>query len=250
MNLKGLTVIHKTEGKGTITDFYEKSNRFNVKYDSGTEKPYQYPDPFRYGVLKFEDPDMNAQVEKDIKVLDKKLTSFKKNGETVTGLKDTKTVPAKYEDPLTADELKHGISYGTTASSIYDALCKNVLFNWNKANRRVFTAMNVLYSYNCTEEGYAVWFIPYSSYTMNKQPDKEIVNNIIDGSNDIEELFDKERALSIRKNNEDLGGIVLAFVKNKFGQYEFWGVMKKTEISLDKPPYRIYNKLISKTYRP
>lgn len=246
MELKNVVVTHPRDGKGIITDFYKNSNHFVVKFNNGAERHYQYPNDFKYNILKIDDAAIMAQIEKDLLVLNNKATSFEVDGTLFYGQKDNKVTPAPELNPAEVNELKKGFSYGTNALEIYDALCQN--FNWDTSKRNYFAKMKSLGEKACTPEGYTVWFMAYSSYTMTKKKKSNgIVNNLIIGSNDIEEICDLDAK---RKPTDYIGEIRIVFVKNNFGQYEFWGVLRTTEVECEIPPYRVYGKYISDTYSP
>ena len=247
MNFVGKRVKHSKDGYGTITEFYDKSKRFNVKYDNGIERPYEYPRDFDGPVLSTDDQELKEQIEYDLMISRPNVISYTFNGKQFHGKRDTKSSLAPYSDPLTATCLEHGTSYGETAYKIYQALCKNSSFNWKLENKGKFSQQQHLYAENCTQEGYVVWFLAYSTYAGTKSESRGITNNIESGTNNVLEEWDNDRDDA---PTERLGDVNITFIKNKHGQYEFWGVMKVVKVNNTAKPFTILKEFISDKYVP
>ena len=247
MEFIGKRVKHVKDGFGTITDFYTTSKRFNVKFDSGVERPYEYPASFDNSVLSTDDQELNDQIEHDLMISKSNVTTYNFNNKQFYGQYDDKQSPAPFIDPLTAISLIKGYSYGETAYKIYQALCKNEAFGWASEHKGRFSQQQHLYAQHATREGYAVWFLAYSSYTMTKSKTRGITNNLELKTNNIEEVWDNAATEPpVDEENE----ITITFVKNRQGQYEFWGVMRKKEINKTQWPFRVYSEFVSKEYVP
>ena len=249
MNLTGKEVNHSKFGVGVVTNFYPRTGRFNVKFSDGTEKPYEYPKDFKYGTLKINDPEINAQLEKDIMVTNNKAATFIKDGKQFYGLRDPKGgSDAPYKDPLKVDQLEHGVAYGRSAEEIYNALCQNSIFNWNKSKAYKFGPKARLYAEGCTETNESVWFLAYSTY--NSSRNSKIGTNVVDiKTNDIEQIHDTDE-FKDRLSEGSVGETQVVFVKNLAGQYEFWGVMRITGVNNEVKPFSTYSKFLSPIYRP
>lgn len=247
MNFVGKRVKHIKDGLGTITDFYTTSKRFNVKFDNGIERPYEYPNSFDCNVLSTDDRELNDQIEHDLTVSKSNVATYNFNNKQFYGQYDDKQSPAPFIDPLTATSLVKGFSYGETAYKIYQALCKNEVFGWAAEHKGKFSQQQHLYAQHATKEGFAVWFVAYSSYTGAKSKTRGITNNLELNTNNIEEEWDYTTTdQPVDEENE----ITITFVKNRHGQYEFWGVMRKTEINRTQLPYRVYSEFVSDNYVP
>lgn len=249
MEFVGKKVLHSRDGEGTITAFYDNSRRFNVRFADGTERPYQYPDDFDGSVLTTNDRELQEQIDMDLMLSKGQAISYSFNGRSLFGLSDSKSSDAPYADPKTVTSLKKGTSYGESASRIYQSFCENKAFNWNIENKGSFGQQKPLYAQNCTREGYSVWFLAYSSYNLSKNEKRGVTNNIEAGTNNITVELDigsKDAPI------ENTGEVMVTFVKNRKGQYEFWGVLSTKEGDVNKTvePYTIYNRFVSDTYVP
>ena len=245
----GKRVLHSSDGKGIITEFRGYNNYFKVKFDNGVERLYEYPEDFDSTFLIADDEELKAIIDKDLKLWNGELINYTFNGKELYGLSDSKETKALEADPNTTKTLIKGYSYGSDAHSIYKSLCANKAFNWDGNNSSRFAKQQSLYSKNCTQEGYAVWFLSYSSYNFSKNEKRGIANNIEESTNNINEEWD----LNIDdKPVEDAREIKVTFVKNNKGQYEFWGVLLTNEEDINKTdkPYSVYNRFVSDTYIP
>ena len=82
---------------------------------------------------------------------------------------------------------------------------------------------------------------------MTKSKTRGITNNLELKTNNIEEVWDNAATEPpVDEENE----ITITFVKNRHGQYEFWGVMRKKEINKTQWPFRVYSEFVSKEYVP
>lgn len=248
MSFVNKTVRHSKDGYGTIKSFRDNNNTFVVQFNNGVERIYNYPDDFDNSVLSIEDNELQNKIEQDIKIKNGEIVNYIFNGKSLYGKSDSKPNGAITEDPLLAIGLKKGISYGVNAQKIYQALCDNKHFNWNQKNASKFAKQQSLYSKNCTNNGYSVWFVAYSSYNLSKNENRGVANNI-EENNDIYEEWDIGAG---GPPAEDSDEIKIVFVKNKKGQYEFWGVMitKIEDVNKEKEPYYVYNHHISDDFYP
>ena len=246
INLIGKTITHTSLGNGVITNFYPNKQRFTVKFENGSEMLYQYPIDFKYGILKLNDNEANAELEIELSIINKEILKISKAGKDYLGIIDPKggTV-APYKNPLEVDKLEHGIAYGTKAEDIYNDLCHNPAFNWNKSKAYMFGPKMRLAATNGTKANETVWFLPYSTYNNDKN--NKIGTNIIYSNYDIEQVHDTP-LFNDKLSSGYIGETQIVFIKNLAGQYEFWGEMKITEINNEKKPYSTYSKFVSGVY--
>ena len=252
MNFVGKRVKHIKDGLGTITDFYTTSKRFIVRFDNGIERPYQYPDIFG-SVLSTDDPEMICQIQIDTKVNNGTVIKRIVGNKVLYGLTDKGNRRAQFADPAKTKYLEKDISYGTNAQDIYISLCNNPAFSWDISKKNSFSIMSHLYSQDCTldYEKCSVWFVSYSSFNESINETRDIVNNIED-TNDyknwgISEVWGENAA---GPPVEKEGEINITFVKNKSGQYIFWGVLRVKELENQNKPYHVFKEFVSDTYFP
>ena len=148
-------------------------------------------------------------------------------------LADT-TNHANYQS--TFDEgLITGHAYGKKAKDVY---CEGIrVFGWDYSKLDSFCSQKLLYSKNCSKEGYSVWFLPYSNMNNYK-------NNAVNWIDFINSTFDTIKEVWINLddrfyNDKDKR---ITFAKQKNGQYLYLGIFQATEID-DENQCKIYHKL-------
>ena len=126
----------------------------------------------------------------------------------------------KYE---VSDGLVVGHIYGSAAKDIYYKGCE--AFGWDRSKLNSFGPLQLLFSKKCTDEGYSIWFLPYSNLNNRKNPKanwRDLVSNdfatIKENWNCIDERFygDTDKRLT--------------FVSQKNGQYLYLGIFQAKEI--------------------
>lgn len=126
----------------------------------------------------------------------------------------------KYE---VSDGLVVGHIYGSAAKDIYYKGCE--AFGWDRSKLNSFGPLQLLFSKKCTDEGYSIWFLPYSNLNNRKNPKanwRDLVSNdfttIKENWNSIDERFhgDTDKRLT--------------FVSQKNGQYLYLGIFQAKEI--------------------
>ena len=154
------------------------------------------------------------ELETDISIID---SDRKMIADLFSGRIIGRNITCEYES------MKFGLHYlhihGRVAREIYDNLCGYYKFNKSKAYN--FDRRQLLFSENCSPEGYAVWMLPHSN--LNGETNGIWANFADIQNNEIVQFtFGANVELSSNKKR-------LTYVKQKNGEYVFLGIYKLKE---------------------
>lgn len=231
----GLKVLHKEYGEGVIVGVSEYS--LLIDYCDKKAVPangYSFSSStVSFVEEKYKDLFLEANKNYFTKKGNKK-PSYKRDRVKNKTNKSSFSVESKE-----VTELIEGKAYGTTARNVYDLCCR--CFEFDKRKAGLFSSQKKLYASDATKEGYAVWMIANSNWTMTKGGKWR---NVISGDLEtINEFWDKNTVNEFELDEMDR----VIFAKSKDNVYVFLGVYKCAEIK-HQDNVKIY-KRISKTYK-
>lgn len=130
-------------------------------------------------------------------------------------------------------EIKH--AYGTSARDIYVGGIQS--FGWDASKLGSFCPQKLLFSKDCSKEGYSVWFLTYSNLNNYPNPKTNWLD-YINGDFDIVKEYWKK----LDSRFYDDKDIRITFARQKDGKYIYIGIFQVKETDLEnkcKTYYRI-----------
>lgn len=231
MNIKGQEIKSKNTGE-KLTIEGVKNGKVLVKIGSG--------DPISCSL------DYLSMSDELKEELIKELNKTLGRNQILTGIAaelDHERTEEELKDAWEIDSLHKGDFLGREAKNIYTMLCHNKNFNWDITKTNNFKMMKGLHASDATLEGYSVWFLAHSSYNGSIAKSEKVYNRVEENGNIIE-VWNDDIEIKTTPSMENR----IVFIKNKFGQYIFWGIVKSDEVDLEKR--ESIHKYVSDCYMP
>ena len=115
-----------------------------------------------------------------------------------------------------------GHAYGTTAKEIYLKGVEH--FDWSASKVGSFCPQKLLFSKDCSPEGYSVWFLTYSNINNDSNPKANWSDYINTDFNVIKEFWKKTD-----DRFHDDNDIRITFARQKDGKYVYLGIFQVKE---------------------
>lgn len=251
INIEGQTVI----SKNNETFVVEKQDNEIITLSNG--KRYLYSRMFSSGSFVLIDKELQEKVMENIKngdivisdsrwdmdrsVYRSEIEILKQNRKSNRFVKNifSRNISCGEGDLSLDSGFEYMKTYGKKALTIYESACRYLSFN--PQNKGHFNLQQILYSENCTPEGYSVWMLPHSN--LNSECNGMWANFFYGG--------DEILQFDLKNWHYTIGEKRLAFMKQKDKNYVFMGIYQLTEVKKDYPDkgitLEVYS-LISKDY--